>query len=120
MTPQAAKAKGRRLQKYVAAKILEFFPHLTTRDVASTSMGANGVDVKLSQAAYDCVPLSIECKNREINKAMLDAWKQADQKDLSTPIFVLTANNSPILALIDLDTLLNLYKEIHVRKNGTG
>lgn len=118
MRTSSCKAKGRRLQKKLVEKIIQFFPHLTHRDVQSTSMGATGVDVKLSEAAYRCLPVSFECKNRETNKQTLDAWKQADQKDMSTPILVMSANNSPVLALLDVDVLLSLYREVYVRRNG--
>jgi hypothetical protein len=58
----SAKAKGRNLQQHCRDRILEHF-NLEDGDAASTSMGAQGVDVPLSPLARRACPLSIECKN---------------------------------------------------------
>jgi len=58
----SAKAKGRELQKHCRDRILAVF-YLQEGDAASTSMGAQGVDIPLSPHARKYCPLSIECKN---------------------------------------------------------
>lgn len=110
MTPQSAKAKGRRLQKYVVAKILEAFPSLTARDCSSRSMGAQGTDVILSEQAHILFPFAIECKAQEINKSLLNMWDQTKSniKDNDIPLLVLGANNYAPLAILDLNTFIEL------------
>lgn len=111
MKTSSCKAKGRRLQNTVVQKILETFPELTSRDVQSTSMGASGVDVKLSERAFNMCPLNIECKNKETNKSLLNDWAQAcENTEFGEPALILSANNSPVLAVVELDLLLYLYK----------
>lgn len=80
---QSAKAKGRNLQNHVRDKILQQFPWLGEGDVASTSMGSSGVDIKLSPAARNTLPISIECKktkktpNRsELKQSENNAYKE--------------------------------------------
>lgn len=126
MKTSSCKAKGRRLQKAVVEAILGSFPHLTSRDVQSTSMGATGADVLLSEAAYKCVPAYFECKNQEANKSLIKAWEQAKSHTkllCDKAILVLSANNSPTLAVVELDHIMNMYYQIHlanaVGKNGT-
>lgn len=120
MKTSSCKAKGRRLQKAVVELILVTFPHLTERDVQSTSMGVTGEDVKLSEAAYKCVPLAFECKNQEANKSLIKAWEQAESHNpASTATLVVSANNSPVLAVIKLSHLMYLYRRIFEECNGT-
>lgn len=71
----SAKAKGRELQKHVRDRILARF-NLIEGEAASTSMGAQGVDVPLSLAARNVCPLSIECKSVK-NLSLPAAMRQA-------------------------------------------
>ena len=107
-TVQSRKAKGRNLQKEVVAKLLATFPGLTERDVQSTSMGASGIDVKLSQAAADKFPYAIECKNVE----KLNIWAaleqaEANKSDLE-PLLVFKRNRSKTYCVIDFDKFMEL------------
>ena len=108
MRPQSAKAKGRRLQQWIAAKCIEAFPHLSEDDVRSTSMGASGEDVLLSCAARKCIPLSIEAKNQE----RLNIWSAIDQcnsnKGDNNMCIVMKRNNSKVYATIEFAFLLDL------------
>jgi hypothetical protein len=120
MKTQSAKAKGRRLQQKVVKMILETFPHLSTRDVRSTSMGNQGVDVQLSDAAHLVMPYSIECKNVERNKGLTDMYLQAQantDSDDSTPLLVISCNNAPTLAILALKDLLTLRKDYEHTKS---
>lgn len=119
MKTSSCKAKGRRLQKAVVASILAEFLDLTDRDVQSTSMGATGEDIKLSEAAYKCIPLSFECKNQEINKSLIKSWEQAQSHTKNSAALVLSANSLPILAVVKLDLLIALYSKIYAGRNGT-
>lgn len=67
MKSSSAKSKGRVLQQWLAALLLEVandcqFP-LTLKDVRSTSMGVGGPDLQLSEAATLVFPFDFECKN---------------------------------------------------------
>lgn len=110
-TVQSRKSKGRLLQKAVAAQILKSFPHLHESDVQSTSMGAGGVDVKLSKAAQDVFPFAIECKATE-KFNIWDAWKQAsyNAKDLN-PLVVHRKNHTKALAIVDLEYFVELHRQ---------
>jgi hypothetical protein len=66
MRPSSAKAKGRRLQQGVAARLLRAFPQLDETDVRSLGMGQHGEDIQLSTLARECMEgFSFECKNQE-------------------------------------------------------
>lgn len=109
MKTSSAKAKGRNLQKYVVSKILQYFKRLTPNDVRSTSMGAPGVDVQLSEAALNVFPYAVECKNVERIKVLYDMWDQAvlNAKE-KEPLLVVKSNNKPVLAIVDLSEFLLL------------
>lgn len=105
------KAKGRNLQKYVVAAILQIFPSLEPDDVRSTSMGASGVDIQLSPAARKFLPVSIECKNQE-SISIWAAWKQAvSNAGKYRPVLVFKRNNQEPLVCISFDYYLELVKE---------
>jgi hypothetical protein len=104
MRPQSCKAKGRRLQQMIVSDLLELFPHLTSDDVRSTSMGANGEDVQLSAAARIAIPFSIEAKNQE----KLNIWNALEQAKANapsgcTPLLVMKKNGSKPYAVISWD-----------------
>ena len=105
------KAKGRNLQQFVVATILRHFPALKPGDVVNTSMGAQGVDVKLSPAALELLPLAIECKNVEkIN--IWAAWGQAmaNSKELN-PVLIFKRSRQKPLVVVDLDYFLALHAQ---------
>lgn len=110
MRPQSCKAKGRRLQQLIANDLLKLHPHLTDDDVRSTSMGANGEDVQLSQAARAVLPYSFEAKNTE----RLNVWSALEQAranapDGTDPIVVIKKNREKPHALVSWDLLLRLF-----------
>lgn len=119
MSTASRKQKGRLLQKTVVKSILETFPQLSERDVASRPMGSQGTDVMLSEKAFSLFPFAVECKAQERNKALLDMWSQAFEntgKDGYT-MLVLSANRSPTLAIIDLDVFMNFIKKATYEPN---
>ena len=69
MTPQSRKAKGRLYQQALAKMIIEAFSELAEDDVQSNSMGAPGIDVRLSPLAQSVFPISIEAKNSKSHPA---------------------------------------------------
>lgn len=119
MRPQSCKSKGRRLQQRVAASIVEAFPHLTSDDVVSTSMGAGGEDVRLSATARRALPLSVECKCQE----RLNVWSCLEQArnnapSGATPCLVFSRNRCPTYAVVPWEVLLDLYRRVHQGGDG--
>lgn len=98
---------------------METFPELGDGDAVSTSMGAGGEDIRMSPAARECVPLSIECKNVE----KINIWACLEQATKNTPqgaspCLVFTRNNSPVWAAVSWDLLIDLFRR--VRCGGEG
>jgi len=112
MKPASAKNKGRNLQKKVRDVILEAFPDFTNRDVRSTSMGAAGVDVLLSEVAASRFPYSIECKSRA-RMALYDLWMDTvdNVAPNTNPLLVVKQNNSEPLAVVSLKHFMELAHE---------
>ena len=104
MRVQSGKAKGRRLQQWCRDQILETFEELTDDDVRSTSMGAGGVDVTLSQAAKVLFPFSIEAKNTE-RVRVWDAFDQCEENCMegTEPLLIIKRNLSAPLAIMDAE-----------------
>lgn len=109
MRPSSAKAKGRRLQQWVRARILATFLDLQPDDVRSTSMGASGEDLLLSPAARARFPYAVECKNTErLNVWNAIAQAEANAAEGSTPLVVFTRNRAKTYAVLEFDHLLEV------------
>lgn len=110
MTPQSAKAKGRRLQQTLRDELLKRFPQLTARDVRSTGMGQTGTDIQMSEAASRLIPFGFECKAVE-KLNVWEAWKQtvANAAD-SRPALVVSRNRQEPLAIVKLSDFLELLR----------
>lgn len=107
MKTSSAKAKGRRLQQWVAEKLLVHL-HLGERDARSTSMGDSGTDVKLSEKAFKMFPYDIECKNQErVN--IWDAYEQASVRAIGEPLVIIKRNRSVTLAIVDAEYFIKLH-----------
>ena len=78
MSTRSAKAKGRKLQTWVAEKLLGLLKRVTELDIKSTPMGVNGVDVQLSTVAYKQFPYNIECKNTERMTTIYNYYEQLE------------------------------------------
>lgn len=109
MTPQSAKAKGRRLQQDIRDLIIKYFPPLTINDVRSTSMGAGGEDITLSEAARLLMPIQIECKNKE-KYAVYKDFDQACSHGPYMPVLFIKQNNREPLAVVDAEWFLTLLR----------
>ena len=119
MRPQSCKSKGRRLQQQVARSIMDAFPELGDGDAVSTSMGAGGEDIRMSPAARERVPLSIECKNME----KINIWGCLEQTTKNTPegaspCLVFTRNRSPVWAVVSWDLLIDLFRRVRQGREG--
>ncbi len=112
MRASSAKAKGRRAAREVADLILSHFPELTEKDVTVTPSGVTGVDVQLSQRAFDLLPLAIECKNQEA----LNIWQAMEQasshvKGLEMPVLFFKRNRSELYVALSAKNFIKLYEE---------
>lgn len=112
MKTSSAKSKGRTLQKWVRDTLLEFSHDLTTDDVRSTSMGAQGEDVTLSPAAREQFPIQIECKNNA-RFAVYKDYEQAKTHGEYTPVLIIKQNHAQPLAVVDAKWLIQLIKEVN-------
>jgi hypothetical protein len=107
----SAKQKGRLCQQMVRDAILVAFPKLTERDVKSTSMGASGVDVQLSEAAVKVFPYAVETKNCE-KLSIWAAFKQAESnrtKD-TDPLLVIKRNREEPLVILRFTDFMKIFK----------
>lgn len=116
ITPQAAKAKGRRLQNEVVALVMENFSDvLEDGDIRGAIMGESGTDVKLSPIARRKFPFSMECKNQE-RGSIWAWWKQTldNLREDTYPLLIFRKNRRKHLCCIlrnDLNELLDEYSE---------
>lgn len=111
ITPQSAKAKGRRLQQWVRDRLYSTFPKLEDGDIRSTSMGASGEDLLFSPAARRCFPYSVECKNNKSNaiyKVMEQAISNCPKGAI--PLAIIKADQKKPLAVVDADHFFELAK----------
>jgi len=110
MKTSSAKQKGRLLQQLVRDTILKHFPNLGERDVRSTSMGAGGEDVQLSEAGLKSFAYSIECKNLA-KVAVYKFYEQATTHGSAEPLVVIKQNRSKPLAIVDLEHFIDLVRK---------
>lgn len=114
MKTQSCKAKGRKLQQWICKFIVDNFYELEEDDVVSCSMGAGGVDVKLSPLAQKILKLSIESKNWKAKPGPA-ALKQARENmyNYTSPIVVWKPpgkNELESVAMIKFTDLIELIK----------
>jgi hypothetical protein len=116
---QAAKSKGRNLQKLVAKKISELLnePFGPDEDIASRPMGQSGCDIRLSPRIRKLFPYSVECKCQE-KFNVVSAIQQAidNQQENTDWILVYTKNRFPTVITITLDHFFELLQRIQNAK----
>lgn len=115
------KAKGRKLQNWVAKKISDLTGYEWGKDemIAPREMGQSGVDVRLVADAKDDFPWSVECKNQE--SWSLPAFiKQAKENQLPGTQWLLfiRKNKHEEIVVLDAETFFNLLRFIPGRKKG--
>jgi len=108
MKPQSAKGKGRRLQQWTRDLLIRVL-NLHVEDVKSTSMGAGGEDITLSNAAHQVFPCSVECKNVE----RVNVWETYKQAEANSgnyePVCVIKRNHSKPLVVVDAEYFVRLH-----------
>lgn len=111
MKARSAKNKGLKLQNYVRDKIRDLFG-LSANDVRSTTMGATGVDIQLSDAARSRFGFAVEAKSLArvaIYKFYDQARGHADKEGL-TPLLIVKANRREPLAILSFEDFMRLLK----------
>lgn len=110
MKPSSAKNKGRTLQKAVRDALLKKAPTLTENDIRSTSMGASGVDILLSEAAMKVYPFAIECKAQESLNIWAALLQAEENKGNLTPLLCFKRNRTDIYVALKLEDFLGIIK----------
>lgn len=140
MKTSSAKAKGRKLQQWLASFLIETANEcaitLTPKDIRSTSMGVGGPDLQLSEYATTIFPFDFECKNEANPKNIygrffkfeakhqlptVALFKRTSRTNSAEPLFVLshsgfnqiTPNEAPIDFRIILDNRCDLYETFY-------
>ena len=109
MSPRSAKAKGRKLQTWVAEKLLSLLKRVTELDIKSTPMGVNGADVQLSTVAYKQFPYNIECKNTERMTTIYNYYEQAETHNYKgEPLLIIKMNRKKPLAIVDAEHFIEV------------
>ena len=107
---RSRKANGRNLQNLVVSKLLHYSHDLEPDDIKGAIMGEQGMDVKLSPAAFKKYPFKIECKNQEKFKSIYSIYSQAEgHKGKGEPLVVLKMNRQKPLVIMDFDFFLDSY-----------
>lgn len=94
ITTKSAKAKGRRLQQWLANLIIEnSLGLLTEEDVRSTGMGQSGPDLQLSSTASLVLRTWFECKNEARPMNITRRVYEFDKKNTSSAFKVTAVFN---------------------------
>ena len=102
MKTASAKAKGRRLQQWVAKMLVE---HLgaDAEDLESRPMGSSGEDIIMGKLTRQKFPYSVECKNQEA----VNVWKAYEQAESNSkqyePVVVIKRNQHKPLVVVDAE-----------------
>ncbi len=114
ITVSSAKAKGRRLQQWVAKKISDVTGIECGKDclIESREMGQDGVDVKLYGIAKEKFPFSVECKNQE-SWSIIQYIKQAKTNNLKGTdwILFLKKNLHEEIVVMDAKAFFDIYEQ---------
>lgn len=117
ITPQSAKAKGRRLQQWVCQQISELtgFPWGSSGDdcpIESRSMGQSGTDVRMESHVQKLFPYSVECKFQE--SWGVHSWVEQAQKN-QTPgtdwLLICKRSRRRPVVIMDAKTFFKLLKK---------
>lgn len=103
-TPASRREKGKRLERKVASELRR-----CGLDPKAQRMPRSGAMTHFRADVLTELPYHFECKAQETIR-FWDFWTQASGSAPSTeaPILCISANHRPILAVVELDTLLNL------------
>jgi len=112
---QAAKSKGRNLQKLVAKAISELLgePFGPDEDIASRPMGQSGCDIRLSPRIRKLFPYSVECKCQERFNIVSGIQQAIDNQMEGTEwLLFFTKNRFPTTVIMNYEHFFALLKRI--------
>ena len=113
MKPSSCKAKGRKLQQYIAEQISNILDIPWGKDelIRSREMAQSGVDVVLLGRAREKFPWSVECKNTE-KLNLWDAIRQArdNQQDGTDWMLCVKKNHESPVVVIDSMIFFKLWR----------
>ena len=114
-TVASRKAKGRRLQQEVAARIGELLnlPVGPDEMIATREMGQPGTDVRLVGPAKEMFPFSVECKNQESwsLQQWIDQAKKNQEKDTDWLLICKKNRLNPVVVM-DMEVFFNFFENI--------
>lgn len=110
MRTASAKAKGRRLQQWVAKMLVEHLG-VDAEDLESRPMGSSGEDIIMGKLTRQKFPYSVECKNQEA----VNVWKAYKQAESNSkqyePVVVIKRNQHKPLVVVDAEYFIGLHKD---------
>lgn len=112
MKTSSAKAKGRRLQTYVAKAISRITGIKWGKDewIEPREMGISGPDIKLYALADEMFPFSIECKNCE--RWAVPKWidqAKANQQEGTDWLLVISRNRHQPVVVMDFEAFMDFF-----------
>jgi len=118
MKPASKRAKGKRLEYRIASLIRE-----KGLDKKASRMPLSGAFPHLQADIYTNLPIHIEAKNQEVVK-LWQWWNVLREKAKfgKEPVLVISGNHRPIVAVVNIDYLLNLMKieQDYLNETSTG
>lgn len=119
MRTSSAKAKGRRKQQEVASALRAFLAMPET-DIKSLPMGSQGVDIWMSEAALNKLPVSVEVKCQEaLNIWSALAQSETNSLDGTIPCVAFSRNRSETYVALKLEDFFHLLEIYRVSKTAT-
>jgi len=115
MSMQDRQAKGQRLQRSTARKLVELIPDLDQEDIKSNPPHKHGEDILMSDKAKGLLNIKVECKNYDRFKTMYSHYDYACKHDADGETILIindeSVGRSP-LAIMDRDYFFTLLQQI--------
>ncbi len=109
---RSRKAKGKRLENWIAEQVKRAFPELTNDDLRVNIGAETGMDLKLSQRAMQVFPYGVEAKYQEATANLYAFYEQSRANSGSLePLVIIKKNREIPLAIISADHFFELIKK---------
>ena len=117
ISPQSAKAKGRRLQQYACNKISELTGYEwgssgDDKPIESRPMGQSGTDVRMESQVRKLFPYSVECKFQE--SWSVPAWieqAKANKTEGTDWLLIIKRSQKSPVVVIDAGKFFEILKQ---------
>lgn len=118
ITPQSAKAKGRRLQQWVCKKVaeitgFEWGSNGNDKPIESRPMGQSGTDIRMESSVLKKFPFSVECKWQE--SWAIPAWIQQAKANLiknTNWLLVIKKSRENPIVVLDAQVFFDLIAKV--------